>query len=283
LSESLQSSLRGRGRGRVAELISQHFESFTPSERQIADRLLGDPVTSGFATATELAKELGISASTVVRFAQSLGFGGWLELQGALKHERSEWQRLVDLAPGEGHFLSEFVNTELDNLRFLLGQDDQLDAAAQILADADQVWLLGNRASSHVTTMAHQFLTITRPGVRLLSGDVRTTPETLLDAAPGNAALVLSMARYAQATTDIGRHLAKVMPLVLLTDEFASPLLRFAAVHLRFGTASVTSWKSSTAAFSLMQALVMAIARKTPDARDRLHRAEQLWSEFGTY
>src|SRR5688572_7976461 len=66
LSESLQSSLRGQGRGRVAELISQHFESFTPSERQIADRLLGDPVTNGFATATELAKELGISASTVV-------------------------------------------------------------------------------------------------------------------------------------------------------------------------------------------------------------------------
>src|SRR5690606_14360189 len=117
------------------------------------------------------------------RFAQALGFGGWLELQGALKHESSEWQRLVDLAPGEGRYLAEFVNTEMDNLRYLLGQDDQLDEAAQILAGADQVWLLGNRASSHVTTMTHQFLSITRPGVRLLSGDVSATPEQLLDVA----------------------------------------------------------------------------------------------------
>lgn len=279
----MQDKLRAPVRTRVAELIAERAGSLTPSERQIADRLLSHPETSGFASASDLAREMGISASTVVRFAQSLGFRGWLELQGAIKHESSERQRLIDMAPSEGRFLTAFVNTEVDNLRYLLGQDEELEAAAQLLADAERVWLLGNRASMFVAGMAHHFLAMTRPGVTLLTGDVRVVPDQLLDVGPRQAALVVSIARYSRATHELTKYLAAAMPVVLLTDEFASPLLALATARLRVATAGVTSWKSSSAAFALTQALVMEVARKTPASRGRLERAEALWSEFGTY
>lgn len=269
-------------RARLFELISERADSLTPSERQIADRLLSEPVTSGFASASELARQLGISASTVVRFAQSLGFSGWLELQGALKHESSERQRLIEMAPSEERFLSAFVNVEAENLRYLLGQDEELDASAQLLADASQVWLVGNRASQFVAGTAHHFLNMTRPGVRLLQTN-GATPDALLDVGPGQAALVVSIARYSRATYDLASYLARHMPIVLLTDEFASPFLALATTRLRVGTAGISSWKSTTAAFTMTQALVMAVARKTPAARERLAQAEQLWSDLGTY
>lgn len=275
--------MRAGKRGRVAELIAERADSLTPSERQIADRLLSDPVTSGFASASELARDLAISASTVVRFAQSLGFSGWLELQGTLKHESSERQRLVEMAPSEGRFLSAFVNLEAENLRYMLGQDEELEGAAQLLADASEVWLVGNRASTFVAGVAHHFLKMTRPGMHLLAGDVRVTPDQLLDVGPGQAALVVSIARYSRATLELTRYLAQHMPVVQLTDEFTSPLLPLAHTHLRVGSAGISSWKSTTAAFAMTQALVMEVARKTPASKERLNRAEALWSEFGTY
>lgn len=275
--------MRGQVRAHVSELIAEHAASFTPSERQIANRLLGDPVATGFASATDLAQQLGISASTVVRFAQSLGFRGWLELQAAIKHESTERQRLVDMAPVEGRFLTAFINTEVYNLNYMLGQDEELEAAAGLLAGCSTLWLVGNRASLFVASVANHFLNMTRPGVRLLAGDVHVTPDQLLDVGPGQAALVVCISRYSQATLDLTRYLAETMPVVLLTDEFASPLLPHATVCLRFATAGVSSWKSSTAAFSMTQALVMAVARKTPGARERLNQAEELWREFGTY
>lgn len=275
--------MKGRVRAHVSELISRHSASFTPSERQIANLLLGDPLATGFSSATDLAHHLRISTSTVVRFAQALGFRGWLELQGAIKHESTERQRLVDMAPVEEKFLGAFVNTEVDNLKYMLGQDDELDAAAELLAGAATVWLLGNRASRFAVGMAHHFMNMTRPNVRLLRGDVRVVPDQLLDVGPGQAALVVCISRYAQATLDLTSYLARRMPVVLLTDEFASPLLAQATVSLRFATAGVSSWKSSTGAFSMTQALVMAVARKHRGSRERLNRAEEIWREFGTY
>lgn len=283
LKASLQSELRGQVRAQLLELISEHADSLTPSERQIADRLLSEPVTSGFASASELARDLKISPSTVVRFAQSLGFSGWLELQGALKHESSERQRLIEMAPSEERFLSAFVNVEADNLRYLLGQDEALEASAQLLADAEQVWLVGDRASRFVAGVAHHFLNMARPGVWLLEAGATNTADALLDVAPGQAALVVSIARYSRATYELAKHLAESMPTVLLTDEFTSPFLSLATTRLRVGTAGISSWKSTTAAFSLTQALVMEIARRSPTARDRLSRAEQIWSDLGIY
>ena len=279
----LQSELRGQVRARIFELISERADSLTPSERQIADRLLSEPVTSGFASASELARDLGISASTVVRFAQSLGFSGWLELQGALKHESSERQRLIEMAPSEERFLTAFVNVEEKNLRSILGQDEERDASAQLLADAKTVWLVGNRASKFVAGITHHFLHMTRPGVRLLQADSGATPDALLDVGAGQAALVISIARYSQTTFDLASYLAQHMPVVLLTDEFTSPFLSLATTRLRVSTAGISSWKSTTATFTMTQALVMAVARKTPAARERLAKAEQLWSDLGTY
>jgi len=268
---------------RVSERVAERAAELTPTERRVADYLLGDHLLHGYKSASELAKELSISPSTVVRFAQSLGYSGWLELQADLKHENSQRQRLVELAPGTGEFLSAFVNVEIENLRSLLDQDLELDEAATLLAEAEKVWLVGNRASKHVAGVMHHFLSMTRPDVRLLAGDVGVTPDVLLDVGPNQVAFVVFMARYASATLDIARYLAQHMPVVLLTDEFTSPLLSLATTRLRFATAGVTSWKSSTAAFAMTQALVMAVARKVPDARQRLQKAEQLWDEFKTY
>ena len=73
------------------------------------------------------------------------------------------------------------------------------------------------------------------------------------------------------------------MTVVLLSDEFSSPLLPYATTHLHVHTRSISDWRSSTAVFGLAQVLVMATARKIPNVQERLSQAEDLWEYFHTY
>src|SRR5690606_28410611 len=75
-----------------------------------------------YASAAQVARELGVSASTVVRFAQQLGYDGWPSLQRALREELRESDRLVGLPPESAHFLDEYVEVQVRNVRFLATQ-----------------------------------------------------------------------------------------------------------------------------------------------------------------
>lgn len=267
---------------KIRDLIASHANDFTASERKIANLLLSDRGVGGSLTAAEVAKELGMSSSTVVRFAQSLGFDGWLGLQSAYK-ANSARNRITGLAPTEENFLATWVEIEQQNLESLPSQQGDLNAAAELIAQAQTVWVTGNRLSSFVVGVVHHFLHLTRPGVHKLSGDAHSHPDQLLDISPNDVAIVSCLSRYTQTTHDLVAFLAKQMKVVLITDEFTSPLLPFATIHLHVQTKSISSWRSSTAVFALAQVLVMATARKIPNVQERLRHAENLWEYFHTY
>lgn len=255
----------------------------TAAERTIAEYVDRHLRELAYASAAQVARELGVSASTAVRFAQALGFDGWPALQRALRDEAYERHRLVDLAPDEDSFLAAYVETETRNIAFLTTQSAELEAAAAMLASASTVWTVGERGSSFVAGFARHFLRMVRPGVRTLDAEPGAVPDLLLDVAQGDVVWLTSIARYARRTVRLARSLHGRVPIVLLTDEGASPLLPYATVRLRFAAESVSSLRSDVAAFATAQALVLAVARRVPGARDRLERAESLWDEFEVF
>ena len=165
-------SLRGQVRY-GSELISNHSASFTPVNGDSRPSL-GDQY-NWLPSATDFARELDISPSrSCLRAVARLRW-----LVGVQGHEtRARNGSVSSTGPGRGRFLSEFVNTEMDNLRYLLGQETSLRGSSDHRGP-DQVWLLGTRdPASHYHDAS--FLSITRPGVRLLSGDVRPHPSSSL-------------------------------------------------------------------------------------------------------
>lgn len=266
----------------IRDLIASHANDFTSSERKIANLLLSNDVAGSSLTAAEIASETGVSSSTVVRFAQRLGLDGWLALQAEYKANTAR-NRLTDLPPSEEHFLTEWVALEQENLASITDQQDALSTAATLVANAHTVWVTGNRLSSFVASVLLHFLHLTRPGVRELHGDAHSHPDQLLDCSANDVVIVSCVSRYTQTTLDLVRYLASRMQVVLITDEFSSPLIPYATAYLHVQTRSISSWRSSTALFGLAQVLVMATARKIPNVQERLNRAEDLWEYFHTY
>lgn len=267
---------------KIRDLIASHANRFTASERKIANLLLSERGVGSSLTAAEVAGELGMSSSTVVRFAQSLGFNGWLALQSAYKASSAR-HRITGLAPTDEDFLSTWVEIEQLNLESLPPQQEDINHAAELIANAKTVWVTGNRLSSFVVGVVQHFLHLTRTGVRTLSGDAHSHPDQLLDVSSNDVVVVSCLSRYTQTTHDLVAYLAERMKVVLITDEFTSPLLPYATIHLHVQTKSISSWRSSTAVFALAQVLVMATARKIPNVQERLKQAENLWEYFHTY
>lgn len=267
----------------IRERIEEVYSDFTDTERSIAEYLSQHFRELSHANASQIARELELSSSTVVRFAQKLGFSGYPDLQKALLLEIQHLHALPNLAPEVSHYLSQYIDSEMRNIAALLTQEEALSSSADILAASERVWIAGDRISGHVAGFTQHFLRMVRPGVQRLNILPGDAPDALLDFKPPDALLVISMSRYSRLSLRLSEAAAEIVPIVLLSDEHVSPLTPYATTTLRFATESVTTLRSLSAAFSTVQALVIEVARRTATSNDRLKQAEALWDKFETF
>ena len=267
----------------VRDRVASAWDTLSEGERRIADRLAESVGEVAYATATQLGRELSLSSSTVVRFAQKLGFRGWPDMQSALRHEAEAQHRMTGLPPRADDFLGGYVETEMANVAYLRSQAESLHAAGRIVADAPRVWTLGDRTTFWIAGLGTHMLRMIRGDVQQLSVVPGDVPDRLLDVGESDVVLVVSMSRYSRHTVRVVRALSERARIVLLTDEHASPLAPLADPVVRFGTRGVTGLRSDVGAMATMQALVLSVARRRSDAAHRLDSAEMLWDAFEVF
>jgi DNA-binding MurR/RpiR family transcriptional regulator len=255
-------------------------DGLSAAQRTIAEQLHSRQRELAYASAAQVARELEVSASSVVRFAQTLGYDGWPALQEELRDQLHETRLLVSLTPESAEYIEQFVSAQGRNLAVLAGQAEAIERAAAQLASARTIWLAGDRASAQVAAYAANYLRMIRPGVRLLPGSASAYADHLLDVEPGDALWLTSMSRYSRNSLALARDLRTRLPIVLLTNEETSPLLPFATTTVLFATQSVSSLPSDVAAYATAHVLVLALARRTKGVQERLERAETLWARL---
>lgn len=264
----------------IRERIEQRLHTLTSTERAIAQHVTQHYSDSMLTNASQVARELNVSPSTVVRFAQKLGFVGYSEFRQALHHEMQERHRITGLGVEAKDFPQRYLLSETDNLQYLSGQWPTVVRSADILARAQRVWVAGDRSSGYLMSFAAHFLRWVRPDVFRIGKDL---PDELLDVKADDALLISSMSRYSRSSLQIITTLQGQLPIVLISDEHSSPLAPHAQEVLRFHSKSVSTLRSLTAGLSLVQALVMETATRHDGTCVRLERAEELWSSFGIF
>ena len=83
----------------LSDEIRQRFDEFSRSQKDVGQYIVDHLDEAAFHTAEELARRANTSSSTVVRFAQALGFEGFPELQAAA---RDEYRRARENGNGAG-------------------------------------------------------------------------------------------------------------------------------------------------------------------------------------
>lgn len=263
--------------------LAQRADDLTAAQRAVADQLHSRQHELAYASATQVARELGVSASSVVRFAQALGYDGWPTLQAELRRQLRETRRLVSLAPEGAEYIEQFVAAQAQNLAGLARQAQVIERAATVLAGAATLWVGGERASAQVAAYTAHYLRMIRPGVRLLPGNAAGYADRLLDMQATDALLLTSMSRYSRDSVTLARRVRTQLPIVLLTNEASSPLLPFATTSVLFATESISGLPSDVAAYATAHVLVLAVARLAKGVPERLERAEALWAELGLF
>lgn len=262
----------------LRELIEARAASLPKRLAQVAAFTIRNPDEIAFGTLAQIANKAAVQTSTLVRFAQALGYAGFSEMQAVFRtHARSRWpdyrerlEALHDAPAGDPMALLQgFVNASALSLARL--QDalppDALERAVGLLAGADSITLLGSRRSFPVA--AYLAYALRKLGLRaeLVDQIGGLAPEQVALLQPRDVVLAVSFTPYAPATLALAASaFAAGVSVVAITDGPFSPLVPTATVWLEVAEADHAAFRSLAGSFALATTLAVAAAERRGSA-----------------
>jgi len=270
----------------VATRTSAALSTLSRAERRVGRALLADYPSAGLASAARLAERAEVSPPTVLRFAQSLGFEGFTDLQVALRAELSALSsgplnRLPDAPPqgsllerllGQGQAQHELAMESLSQL-----PASTLDAAVELLADtARPLFLHGGRFSHLLAAHLAAHLEQLRPGVRLVEDPARDIG-AMLELSRKDVVVLFDYHRYQRSAAELASRVHRAGATVLLiTDDLACPVAPDAEVVLAASSTVASTYQSMAAGFLLTELLIPLVMDTIGEpARTRMALWEQ--------
>ena len=216
----------------VAQIEAQHAR-MPRRLREIGSFVLGHPEAIALSTLAELATETDIATSAFVRFAQSLGFDGFTQMQAVFRQQvRSSWpqyaSRLSDMAnvdPADHlEALSVSAVESINRLSNTVSMD-ALESAWQTLAAAETIWIVASGRAKPVKVYMSYLLT--KLGIR--SQEIREAPAEAVREinlfGPNDVLLVISFSPYGELSVEIAKAAkARGVAIVSITDTIVSPV-----------------------------------------------------------
>ncbi len=258
-------------------LIHDRYDDMSKSYQKIALYLTQNPNDVAVLSVNAIGAKCGIHASSFVRYAQSLGYKGFKELQAIFQ------RRLTTAAPGfdarvkalevelggarEGEigFLADLVARDVASLQELLASVDpgHLARAAELLESADTVYLIGQLRSAPVVDLLRYVLTMLGKRTVLLDASGGLATHMAKVARPTDLLFVVSFRFYATEVVNVAEETAKRgVPILAITDSTLSPYAKLAQVLFAVPEHEYTFSRSLAAPMCLAQALCVALAAR---------------------
>ncbi len=278
----------------LLKTIEDGMPTFSKGQKRIAAYILENCEKAAYMTASKLSGLVGVSESTVVRFAIELGFEGYPEFQKSLrsllKNHLKSFQR-VEVANqliGDGNVLDKVLLSDADRIRRTLEQidKDSFSEAVSKIVGANDIYILGVRSSSYLAGTLNYYLRMVFDSVKLL----QTTSgselfEQLLKIKKGDVLIAISFPRYSTRVINAVEFAgARGADVVAITDSNASPLAPHAD-QLLTAQSDMTSFVDSLVApLSIINALIVAVSReKQEELTARLRELEEVWERYDVY
>lgn len=278
----------------ILSRISERYAKMSKSHKAIANYISEHYDQAVFMTAAKLGETLGISESTVVRFAMSIGYDGYPQLQKALedcvKGKLSSVQRM-DAKYGkssQSEILTSVMNADMEKLQHTI---DNLDAAAfesavTTILEAENVYVMGLRSNEPLAGFLQFYLNMIRGNVILLNTtSVSETFEQMIHINERDCFIGISFPRYSMRTLKAMEFAndrnAKV---IAITDSIHSPMNLYSSCNLLARSDMVSIVDSLVAPLSVINALVVAMCLKRPqEVKRNLEMLEETWNNYQVY
>ena len=273
----------------IAERLQKRFDSLTRAERQLADTILENYPASGLGTITIVARQADVSTPTVARMVQKLGFKGFPEFQAALRKElqdkisdpiakRATW---AGDAPEE-HILNRFTDAVIGNVRQSLGQIDldTFEETCALLADKSRaVFVVGGRITRTLADYFFLHMQVARPCVTHIQAISNAWPHYLLDVKKEDVVVIFDVRRYENSTLRLAEMAAeRGARIVLFTDQWRSPISKFADQSFSCRIVVPSAWDSMVALLLLLETVIAEVQeRNWPTTKARMQNLESMF------
>ncbi|MDD4125046.1 MAG: MurR/RpiR family transcriptional regulator [Eubacteriales bacterium] len=288
-----ETEVKNSGELPIMERIKQYSAACSKGHRKIALYILENYINASYMTASNLAKEVGISESTVVRFAMDIGFEGYPELQAALKsmlkNKLTSIERIAIASERMGDdVLTATLNAEIENLRSTLANTDRdnFDSIVDMILYAKTVYIVGNRSSTSLANFMYFYISLIFDKVRLVqSVSGSDIFEQLFRIGEGDVVIGITFPRYSKRTVDAMTFAHRSSAFtVAITDSDNSPIVPISDKVL-YAKNEVSSFVDSLVApMALINALVSALGqKKKKEVSKNFEKLERIWDEYSIY
>lgn len=274
--------------------INEHYGKMSKSQKAIAAFIYDHYDKAVFMTAAKLGDTVGVSESTVVRFASFIGYNGYPEFQKDLE----EWvQNKINSVQKIGakygqstqsEILTSVLNADIDKIKDTIDNLDPVafETAVDIILQAKNVYVMGVRSCEPLADFLHFYLNMIRGNVTLLrTTSVSETFEQMIRIDENDAIIGISFPRYSMRTLKAMEFAndrnAKV---ITITDTVHSPMNLYSSCNLLARSDMVSIVDSLVAPLSVINALVVAMCLKRPEeVKQNLKNLEYAWNNYQVY
>ena len=242
---------------------------------QVAVFALDNPDEIAFGTAASIAERSGVQPSTLVRFAQAIGYGGFSDLQAVfrerLRERGSSYEERLDSIVGSmgdkgvNQIFSGVIAAASASIDSMVTRvpGQHFEEAVQLLAGAGTIWLLAQRRSFPVTAHLSYMFGKMKVRSQLVSSPFGVEPEMMEFASKSDAALAISFAPYSSGTVEHARILhQRGVPIISITDSAFSPLTSLSKLWFEIAEADFAGFRSITASMALANAIAIGVGEE---------------------
>jgi DNA-binding MurR/RpiR family transcriptional regulator len=273
--------------------IQSKYQKLSKGHRRLADYVLSNYDKVIFMTVNELSQTVGISESTVVRFAHSLGYAGYpsfqRNLQESIKTKLTTLQRFEHTsdAQGEKDVIKEVMHQDISNIEKTIRDlnTENIKMIAKKINSADTVYIIGFRSSKVLAEYLAFYLKFMHPNVRLVPVGANDIYDEVINAKHNDLAIAISFPRYSKLTIDLVDMLKeRKVEIVGLTDSYHSPLAKRVSNIVTANFNIATFVDSLTAPMSLINALIISMSLDCHDElEEKFNELEEIWDKNNVY
>ena len=278
----------------VITRINEHYGKMSKGQKAISAFIYDHYDQAVFMTAARLGETVGVSESTVVRYAMFIGYNGYPEFQKDLE----EWvqnkinsvQKIGDKygKSTQSEILTSVLQADIEKLQDTIQKLDPVafETAVDIILEAKTVYVMGVRSCEPLAEFLNFYLNMIRGSVVLLkTTSISETFEQMIRIDGQDAMIGISFPRYSMRTLKAMEFAndrnAKV---ITVTDSVHSPMNLYSSCNLLARSDMVSIVDSLVAPLSVINALVVAMCLKRPEEVKRsLKDLEEAWNNYQVY
>lgn len=278
----------------ILTLMNKESHKFSKGQRMICKYITENYDKAAFMTAGKLGRTVGVSESTVVRFASDLGYDGYPGMRKAMQEmvrNRLTAVQRIEVAKEQidrSNILDAVLSADMEKLHNTLEEvnKDDFNRAVDVILKAKTIYIVGMRSSTSLANFMGFYLNLLLDNVRLVHDtSVSEVYEQVFRIHEGDVFIGISYPRYSSRTIKAMQFAKSTGATAIgITDGPSSPFVGVADINLFAKSDMVSFLDSLVAPMSLINALIVAIGYQRPEnLSDTFRRLEGIWSDYEVY